>query len=141
MKEQGKVLEIKGDNAVVGFTRSKACEGCNACRLSGKDDMVVSIKNTLGAQKGDVIEVELEAKRLLSAGMWAYLFPLVMIFIGLGIGYAAGDALGINTDVLAAICALAMLGVSFIALKLMNKRFAAKSGYSPVMCGIINIDD
>ena len=141
MRQQGKAREVKGDTAIVGFTRSEACEGCNACRLSGKDDMLVSIKNTLGAQKGDIIEVELEAKRLLSAGAWAYLFPLLMIFAGLAIGHFTAAALGLDKDMFAAICSLLMLGVAFIALRLMNRRFASQAGYSPVMCGIITIDE
>lgn len=138
MTEKGRVIELNGRDAIVAFTRTEACEGCKACRMGSNKEMRVSIKNTLGANAGDTVEVELEAKRLLSAGMWAYLFPLVMVFLGLGLGYVIGPVIGMNSDITAALASVLMLGVSFVVLKLMNSRFASKPGYSPKMKAIIS---
>lgn len=137
MKEQGRVIGIEGKNALISFARNEACAGCQACRMGAEQDMQVSIQNTLGARVGDVVEVELEAKRLLSAGAWAYLFPLVMLFIGLAAGYLVAPALGLEREITAAITALATTALAYVALRLMDARFAAKTGYSPAMCGII----
>ena len=138
MKEQGTVIKIEGDSAMMRFARSEACEGCKACKMGAEKDMFVRIQNTLDAKVGDVVEVELEAKRLLSAGAWAYLFPLAMLFLGLAIGYLGGGKMGWNQELAAAFGALAMVAAAYLLLKRMNRYFAAQAGYSPAMCGIIN---
>lgn len=137
MTESGRVLDVKDGDALVVFRRNAACAGCKACSMGANDEMRVKIKNSLNAKTGDTVEVELEAKRLLSAGMWAYLFPLAMVFIGLGTGYMLAPAIGTNRDITAALASLLMLGVSFVILKLLNRRFAAMPGYSPRMKGVI----
>lgn len=141
MREIGKVIGVSGGNAMVSFTRSEACEGCNACRIADNKDMQVSIKNTLNARQGDVVEVELEARRLLSAGAWAYLFPLLMVFAGLGLGYLIAPYIGLSGDIAAVICSMAMLVVTFFALRAMNGRFAAQAGYSPKMHAIVTNEE
>ena len=60
MTERGVVSKIKGNKATVQFERHSACDKCHMCAVT-KDTMKVEVTldNTLGANVGDFVEVEM----------------------------------------------------------------------------------
>ncbi|MFR6344633.1 MAG: SoxR reducing system RseC family protein [Christensenellales bacterium] len=73
--------------ALVVFERSSACQHCGACQRADGAQMQVWLPNEKNAQVGDKVRVELGAKSMLRATWLAYIFPLVMLFAGVGLGY------------------------------------------------------
>lgn len=127
MKEAGKVVNIKGENAELLFNRTSMCAKCGACGMTaGKNTVVVTVKNSLNAKVGDTVEIEFESGNVLTSSMIAYIFPLIMLFTGVWIGYSIPQNIFEVKDVMAAIIGLVFCAASFIIIKLLNPVFKRK---------------
>lgn len=134
MQQSGIVTELNGANAVVRFKRVKACKNCNMCMTIGDNESVVELSNSLGAEVGDYVSVELHAKSILQASLIAYMFPLVALLIGLGAGSLISDTAGV-------ILGLALLLGAFITIRLLEPKFARKGKFSPRMVKLEQMAD
>ena len=79
MTERGVVVKLKGKRATVRFDRRSACDSCHMCAVT-RDGMKVEvvIENTLGANVGDFVEVEMAQRFVLTAAAIVYVIPLVL---------------------------------------------------------------
>lgn len=121
MIESGEVIEIEGSIAKIKFTRTSACGKCKICGFKeGDSEVVIETENTLGAKVQDRVEVSVAPGNVLKASAYAYIFPLVMLIIGLVLGYITGNAIKIfeNPEIFAAICGIVLTAVSFIVIKI-----------------------
>ena len=98
MTERGVVVKVKGKRATVRFDRRSACDSCHMCAVT-RDGMKVEvvIENTLGANVGDFVEVEMAQKFVLTAAVIVYLIPLVLVAFGVGVGVIFSEAKSIST--------------------------------------------
>ena len=88
MKEAGLVTKIEGNTAYLKFNRTSACARCGACgMIAGQNDITVSVDNTLHAALGERVEVHFTTKNALMSSAIAYIFPLIMLFVGVWLGY------------------------------------------------------
>jgi positive regulator of sigma E activity len=77
MKEAGKIIEIKGEMAVVELARTKACETCRVCLTSSDSyKMIAEARNAINANIGDEIYLELESRSVILASLIVYILPL-----------------------------------------------------------------
>lgn len=121
MTEYGLVVKIEDQTAFVRFIRSSACGKCKACgMLSTQNEIVVEVPNDIGARVGEYVEVSIVMRKAIKASAIAYLFPLVMLFVGMLFGWLLTDVWHIfaNRDSLMAICALIFAVSSFFLLKI-----------------------
>lgn len=139
MKEQGIVEHIEGNKAIIAFERTSACQKCHACQVGEGQTMLIELENTLHAQEGDVVTMELQAKKIFQASAWVYIFPLAMLFGGIFLGYAIAPMLQWNQEITAAVGALLCVAASYLVLRCMDPWFQRKKGYTPKMCEIISI--
>lgn len=121
MKEKGEVIEIKGNIAKVRFMRTSACGKCNACGFKkNQNEVVIETENTLNAQVHDKVEMEIASGSILKASVYAYIFPLAMLVLGLVSGYIIGNAFNIfgNPEIFSAICGIVLTAVSYLIIKI-----------------------
>lgn len=87
MTERGIVAKVKGKRAWVRFDRRSACDHCHMCAVT-KDGMKVEVclDNSLNANVGDFVEVEMGERYVLTAATIVYVIPLVLTGAGIGIG-------------------------------------------------------
>lgn len=129
MKESGRVVALEGSNAMVCFRRTSMCAKCGACGMgSTQDDITVSVPNDLSAEIGDEVEVHFTSRSALASSAVGYLFPLLLLFAGMWVGYMLPPVGGLIPDLMAAICGLLFAALAFVILKLLNpvlrRRFA-----------------
>lgn len=129
MREAGEVVELKNGKAYLRFNRTAACSKCGACgMLAGKSDVTVEAKNTLDAHVGDRVEMEFSSRNAYQSTLIAYIFPLIMLFLGLWLGYVIPQTLFDTQDAFAAIMGIIFAAGAFLIIKLLNpvleKRFA-----------------
>ena len=120
MTENGRVVSLEGSDALVRFQRTSMCARCGACGMgSTQNDITVSVPNALAAQVGDEVQVQFSSRNALASSALGYIFPLIMLFAGMWVGYElpVGELI---PDVMAAICGLVFAAIAFIALKLLN---------------------
>lgn len=121
MKEYGRVVAIEGDDAMIKFIRTSACGRCHACgMLSTQNEIVVGVKNSLGAKVGDRVAVNILMRKAVSASVIAYVFPLLMLILGALAGWLLSAVWGVfeGVDVTMALFALGFAVIAFPLLKL-----------------------
>lgn len=131
MTERGVVSKIKGGKATVQFERHSACDKCHMCAVT-KDTMKVevTIDNTLGANVGDFVEVEMGERYVLTAAAIVYVIPLVLIGIGIGLGTLINELAQV-------LMGLGGLVVGFVIAILLDKLvIRKKKGFAPRMKSI-----
>lgn len=94
------------------------CDGaCAGCTAKPPQEILALASNPIGAQPGDVVEVEPSAGHNISASVVVFLLPCV----GLGVGYVLGQTL-LNLGELAALgTAVLGLAAGFVPAFLLNR--------------------
>lgn len=99
MEQQVRVKEIYADGmALVVHTRLSACSGdCHKCSGCGaaRETMVLRAENPIGAQPGDLVKIQSASAPVLKAAAVLYVLPLLLFFLGYGLGAAAGISGGV----------------------------------------------
>lgn len=131
MEQTGVVMAVQAQEASVRFTRSKMCAHCGGCMMIGDNEAQVTLPNTLHAQVGDLVRVELHAKSFVGANLLAYGIPLVLLLLGVGAGSLAGNAWG-------AAGGIAGVALGYLILRLLEPRFARMGKFQPRMISIEN---
>ena len=127
----GLVTSIKDGTAQIRFLRGSACAHCGACLSVGDSEMEISLPNTLGAKEGDRVAVDLAPKRLVQASLIAYAVPLVLLIAGVFIGSRYADWAGLALGI-------AACGISYLILRIVEKKSAKSKRFQPRMTRILD---
>ena len=119
MTREGLVLEIRGSEALVCPSDTSDCDICeakHACMvMSGgrKRDNSFWVSNTVGAEKGDRVRLELKASSSITIILTTFMVPVLLLFagylfmlngtdgeraIGAGVGLLAGIAVAVAVN-------------------------------------------
>ncbi len=121
LTEYGQVVDIQGGVAHVKFMRTSACGKCHACgMLSTQNEIVIRVDNDADAAVGDLVAVSIRMKKAMRASVLAYVFPLIMLVLGVLFGWLLSARWHVfqNTDTTMAVCAIIFAVLSFFLLKL-----------------------
>lgn len=131
MTERGVVTKVKGTKATVQFDRKSACDSCHMCAVT-RDGMKVQIviENSLNAAVGDIVNVQMGERFVLTAALIVYIIPLVLVGIGVGVG-------SLLSELAQVLLAVGGLVVGFVIAFLLDRFVIRKrKGFSPVMTEI-----
>ena len=132
MNETGTVVRVDEDYLILLMTRSEACLRCGACGAGrSRNEMVLRVKNTCGAQEGDFVQISIKEGAFLKASLLAYGLPLLIMFAGFLFGGPLALLLGMaEYDALFRFSLGALLlGVSYLMLNLFSKKL--ETPYTP----------
>ncbi len=116
---KGKVYKLSGNYAHVETPRPKACESCSNYSLCSGKDVDMKVLNNIGANIGDIVEIEVsEDQRAIYIMAYLFLIPVAMIFIGYGL-YTVSKLL--------LLALIPMIVAYAIGLHILNKKFKLKS--------------
>ena len=91
MNNYGIVKETRGEWAKVEIQRHQSCKNCGACgAFSGSSEnkkAEIDALNLVGAEKGQFVKIESQLKDMLLAAFILYIFPLLVFFAGLWVGF------------------------------------------------------
>jgi sigma-E factor negative regulatory protein RseC len=130
LDKTGIVVEVNGRNAVVRFERSKECGKCRGCTMIGDKESAVEIKNTLNAEVGDTVGIELHARSVITASLLLYVIPLAALILGLFLFMPLGE---LWATVGGIACALLVYAV----IKLFEPYFKQTGEFDPKMIKIL----
>lgn len=135
IEETARVIEVRGDEALLQTQRKHACQscsvksGCGTSTLSkvvGKRSSQFVVDNTLQLKPGDEVVVAIEENALVQGSFLVYLFPLlVMLLLGI-----AAELLFAN-ELLTIIMALAGLLVSMPVVRFILVASGLKNAIRP----------
>lgn len=121
--EDGTVIRLEGDNAVVFIKGEESCKGCGAAQMGlckgGMSTLTLTARNTTGASVGDTVKVGFEKGVQTKGYLLVYIFPLISLIAGAFAGNVIGKYFDIKQlDVILAFISLAVsLFYSFKRLK------------------------
>lgn len=134
MREFGEVIAAKGKMITVRFPRKTACGHCGMCAVKPNDAHVdMRMEDTIGCKTGDRVEVNISNGTVLKMSLLVYTMPLVVALIGFFIAYFCGAA-----EVWQLVAFVASLTVGFLALSLIDKRYALSKRGKPYLVRIIS---
>lgn len=123
MIRTGKVVRFEKGRPLVCFDRLAACESCRACMESKTQTLV----RVLGdAEIGDIVEVELPDRRVLTLSVIMYILPIVALILGLAVGNRFFAEQGV-----AFLIGLLSLGVAFLAVKIFDNWLQNQPKWQP----------
>ncbi len=111
--EDGTVIRIEGENAVVFIKGEKSCKGCGAAQMGlckgGMSTLTLTVRNTAGAGVGDTVKVGFEQGVQARGYLLVYIFPLISLVAGAFAGNVIGKHLDIKQlDVILAFISLSV---------------------------------
>ncbi len=134
MNRQGKVIALEGDLARVQLIRHEACDHCNACELGQEEStkvIEVEALNTLGAETGALVEIDMADQNVLMAAFIAYTIPLIVLITTLVVSTTllkftsfAGQA-----EVISAILSIVTTAITYVVIKKNDHRFKKSGNY------------
>ncbi len=133
MIDVGSVIKLDKDKAVVRIRRKTLCDSCeHKCGMAGDakfNDVI--LKNTIGANVGDNVEIKFDDYVATKFASAVYLIPLVLATIGLIIAlkFNLSELLQFGIAVLALI-------VSGVITFFIDKRYK-KSAHAPELVKIV----
>lgn len=126
MITEATVTSIKGRFAVVENERKSACEGCHKntdgascaiCSLAGGNRKIsMRAYNKIGAEVGDLVEIETETRRVLWYAMLIFILPIVAALVG----YFVGNAV-LDNSKFSLLIALTAMSLVFVCVEIYSK--------------------
>lgn len=134
MDQIGKIVELIDEStAKILMTKHTDCGKCGACDLGKDMDMMTIAQNDVNAKVGDMVQVSMETKNILSAAFIMYVIPLIALLTGIILGSKlfSGD----KSEVMALFFGFLLLAITYFLIKLNEKRYTKK--YKAVITKII----
>lgn len=131
MVEEGVVSEVKDGKLIVSIKRHPACGTCKACSMAEDKEMRLEFENTIGAQKGDRVNIELDDFVIVRGAFLFYILPLLGLIFGIFIGglLTKGIDFMLPDEVIAALFGIIIMIITYIAIGKFN--LANRRGYKP----------
>lgn len=82
MLSKGLIVETSGNMAKIRIDETQSCVHCNARCMKQK---FAEAYNSIGAQKGDTVLIEINSQKALTASLITFGIPLLFLFIGVAI--------------------------------------------------------
>ena len=83
--------------------------------------------------------VSMEHMNILKATLMVYVIPMILLIAGIGCMYYGLESIGYagNTEAIAAVFGIAVMGLSYIYLKINDKKFKDSKEFVPVITRIL----
>ena len=133
MTEQGKVIKIEKNEAVVRVQRKSACASCGMCAMKPKDSHIaVRVENALDAKEGALVQIKLESGSVAKISLLVYILPLALAVAGMLTGIFCRLPDWANLVLFAG-----LLAVGFIIVFLLDKKIAISKKLQPVLLAVL----
>jgi sigma-E factor negative regulatory protein RseC len=136
--EKGIVTQANSHTAWIKTIRSAACESCSSkdsCGTShhGSQEMTVTVKNTLGVEKGDSVVIGIESKPMIYLSFLLYVFPIILLVIGAVIGDSLAPSLEMNRSLLSMVIGFSGFAIAFFIVRKKQAAMSKKDKYKPFL--------
>lgn len=141
IEEEGIVVDVTGDIAKVSIMAKGACEKCSASAVChpGEQEYMEAL-NPLGAKKGQRVKVVLAPQVYLKASIILYGIPMTVFVAAAILGKNLGLRYGTeaSSDLWAFIAGMACMAVSFLFIRMYNKKVEKTPQYKPIIVEMLD---
>ncbi|AHM56282.1 hypothetical protein EAL2_c09830 [Peptoclostridium acidaminophilum DSM 3953] len=136
----GIVVEKSADKAIVSIVRHSACAGCGACGMASESSKVkIEAINTVDANVGELVSIDMKNPDVLKAAFIAYGIPLLVLIAGVLSASAALSTLGYKGDseVAAGMVSLLLTGAAYLIIRKNEDKIGKLIGYNPAITEVL----
>ncbi|WP_130471777.1 SoxR reducing system RseC family protein [Candidatus Magnetaquicoccus inordinatus] len=146
LREEGVVVAVEGEYAIVANQRRGGCGGCHAeasCGAlsagSGRQSVGIRARNPLHAEVGERVVLEIAEGAMLRASFLVYGLPiLALVLVGV-VARSLARAWGIgDSESVGALAGLLALAGTFYGLYLYNQRIENDERHQPVIARVLS---
>lgn len=128
MNKKGIVSKVEDDKLYVILTRSSACGDCSSCGGCEAKTIDLSMTNDIDAKVGDFVEIEYNTKNMLKSTLLVYIFPLIMLVVGIFLGnYINFNTSSDSKDLISFLFGLGLMLVSYLIINKIDKKVQSNS--------------
>jgi len=99
INEIGEVIELHGRKARVKILRGDGCESCemhDSCLLKSRKELTMSVQNSVDADVGDTVEIEIGGMEYLGGVAVVFILPTIFLLLFYFIGnHLFSEAFGV----------------------------------------------
>ncbi len=118
MRETGIIVSEKNNQVTVQMIRGDKCKGCNLCDATGPDQMQLVANNSLRANIGDTVEVEIPPGKVLGYSFIIFIIPIIMMIAGYFVGASASG----GSEGFGVIGSLSGFALSFLVIRFLDSQ-------------------
>lgn len=120
-EHKGNIIKIEGNLITVKILQVSACAHCaekKFCTLaeSKEKEITVSETNPEAYSIGEEVNIVTQKRQVFTAVLWAYIMPLILLFIGVGVGTLLN-----LPEVHTALLGIAAVAIYYVFLMAINK--------------------
>ena len=120
-EHKGNIIKIEGNLITVKILQVSACAHCaekKFCTLaeSKEKEITVSETNPEAYSIGEEVNIVTQKRQVFTAVLWAYIMPLILLFIGVGVGRLLN-----LPEVHTALLGLVAVAIYYVFLMAINK--------------------
>ncbi len=144
VREQGTVEGLKGGKSVVRIERSSACASCESkasCHIEGDKELLVEVRNILGAREGDRVEISMPTASVMKISAFVYIVPVAGLIAGAILGGWLADLFPIGDNASRVLGGALGLGLSLAIVIYFDRSVRSRPDYQPSMTRIIRKAD
>jgi sigma-E factor negative regulatory protein RseC len=116
MIENGVVNKVEKNFAWIKMVRGEQCAGCTACKVFGDGSFEIMAVNDPGAKPGDIVEVEINPKKVIKYSTIVFLLPVLGLIIGYFLGSSYLTKIGLSSEAAGILGSLGLMIITFIGI-------------------------
>jgi sigma-E factor negative regulatory protein RseC len=140
LTEEGVIEKIFHQKALIRIQKSSTCAHCDsrgACQGISDKEMLIEIANDLRAQVGDHVELSVPEGSLVKLSLLVFFLPVVALVVGAYAGGSLADFFNIESTLSSVLGGALAMGITFIALRRLERSVKDKAEYHPRMTRIL----
>lgn len=129
MIEKGVVVAVSAERADVSIQPTETCGLCGGCAEgAGGKRVLEGVSNALGAQVGDLVEVETARSARRRAETLLYVVPVAAALAGYLAGFLLGPLVGVAPDVSGAVLSVLSVAAAVVRAGRIGRAFDREHG-------------
>ncbi|WHH59997.1 SoxR reducing system RseC family protein [Petroclostridium sp. X23] len=141
MEQIGKIVSTNGNMAEVQIQRATACGGdCGKCSGCAPTAMKINARNEVHAQIGQMVRLASSTRNILAAAFIVYIVPIIILITTYiaTYSYIISSNLPVNAQTAGIVTAICSLVLSFLVLRIIDKRLQKGSKLELTITSVIN---
>jgi sigma-E factor negative regulatory protein RseC len=121
--EEGIVKSSKDGMAEIIISNSAHCEECSAkvyCKPNSGDNRTIVVHDTLGLKPGDFVLISVSGQKIFQTSFFLYGLPLIILILGLFIGFNIFNS---QKELFSTLLSIVLLAVYFFLIKTLLDKF------------------
>lgn len=124
----GEVIKSNNGICTIKFSKLESCKSCGQCNHANTDSIIDLEGDYL---LGDYVEVCIPDNQLIKASSIAYVFPLIMLILGLYVG-----SLISKSEYIIALSSFIGVGIALLIINIAERLRNHKASWSPYIVGL-----